>query len=114
MYAIARTDLHMPTGKLSAQCGHAFVEALVRAPPNRRELYRKDGMGTKVVLGGTIDELLKIQYLCEINNVPTALIIDSGHILLPHFTGEPIITCLGIGPVYRHEVKFLKSLQLIE
>lgn len=114
MYAIARTDLHMSAGKLSAQCGHAFVDAFERAPPERKQMYRSDGHGTKVVLGASLEQLMLIKEMCDYHNVPYALIVDSGHVMPPHFNGEPIITALGISPVYRHEVKFLKPLQLIK
>ncbi len=114
MYAVARSDLQMSAGKLAAQCGHAFVDALERAPPHRKEAYQRDGPGTKVCLTGTLDKLLSIYTECMDVGIPAVLIEDSGHILLPHFTGEPIITAVGIGPVYRHEVKFLRPLQLIK
>jgi len=112
MYAIARTELDMSPGKLAAQCGHAFVDAYGRSPPDRKALYQSDGHGTKVVLSGTLQGLLEIEEQCIIRNIPCIRIIDSGHVLPPHFTGEPIITALGIGPSYRHEVKFLRSLPL--
>ena len=114
MYAIAVRDWHMSNGKLAAQCGHAFVNALDRAPPIRKEEYHKDGIGTKVCLEASLERILDIHQRCNDLGIPNALIIDSGHVLPPHFTGEPIITALGIGPVYRHEVPFLRKLQLIK
>lgn len=104
----------MSSGKMASQAGHAFLNSFIRAPPNRQELYHSDGIGTKVVLGASLMELEEIQLYCSKYNIPSHLIVDSGHISPPYFTGDPIITALGIGPVYRHEVKFLKSLNLIK
>jgi PTH2 family peptidyl-tRNA hydrolase len=38
-------------------------------------------------------------------NLPCCLIEDSGHILPPHFLGQPIVTAMGIGPARRDEVR---------
>lgn len=114
MYAIARNDLCMTPGKLASQCGHAYVDAVERASQDRRELYQNDGPGTKIALEASLEQLLETQKLCEESNIPCSLIIDSGHVLLPYFTGDPIVTALGIAPSYREEVKFLKSLKLIK
>jgi PTH2 family peptidyl-tRNA hydrolase len=43
--------------------------------------------------------------MCELEGIPHKLIIDSGHIMPPHFDGNPIITALGIGPCCRDEIK---------
>ncbi len=36
--------------------------------------------------------------------LPWALFSDSGHILPPHFTGDPVITALSIGPAPRSAI----------
>jgi len=50
---------------------------------------------------------------CRLSGIPATLVEDEGHVMLPHFTGESIITAVGIGPSYRHEVKFLKQFKLV-
>lgn len=99
----------MPPGKMAAQAGHAFTGAYLRAlerNPDIRPLYEiDDGPGTKVCL--KIDnewKLRKLMQKIERLGLPYYLVIDSGHIMLPHFTGAPIITALGIGPCTRDEL----------
>jgi peptidyl-tRNA hydrolase len=108
MYALYRTDLQMPTGKLVAQCGHAYDMAHERAKLERPEVtaqYRGTGNGTKLVMyGKNIGQLTRAYKEARAAGLPCELIIDRGHILLPHFTGRPIITAVGIGPVYKDEV----------
>ena len=87
----------MPPGKLAAQAGHAFLEAFIRSPPDLAAHYRQDSPGTKVVLQGKLHQLLMTKDKCERENIPCALIEDSGHVLPPHFDGSPIITALGVG-----------------
>lgn len=86
----------MPPGKMAAQSGHAFVEAYLASEPQRALAYR-DPIGTKVVCTGSLFRILKAEAECERLGVPHALIEDSGHVMPPHFTGEPIVTALGIG-----------------
>jgi PTH2 family peptidyl-tRNA hydrolase len=93
----------MPPGKLAAQAGHAFLQAFVRAPPLLQAQYHADGIGTKVVLLAPDDAtLLRLHSIADAAGLPTALIVDSGHVLLPHFTGAPVVTALGVGPVMDH------------
>lgn len=108
----------MPPGKMAAQAGHAFTGAYLRAlerDPNIRTLYEiDDGPGTKVCL--KIANEWKLRGLLnkiERLGLPYYLVIDSGHIMPPHFTGEPIITALGIGPCRRDELnRALEKLSL--
>lgn len=99
----------MSPGKLSAQAGHAFLDAYLeteRTNPERAEAYRNDGHGTKITLRApTQAELLQAKQLCECEGIPHKLIIDSGHIMPPYFDGNPIITALGIGPCCKDEAK---------
>lgn len=117
LYAIVRRDLSMPIGKLAAQAGHAFTDTLTasRAKSFRRyAAYTRDQPGTKIVLyAENEEELRSIQHKVG-NTVPTALIIDSGHVLLPHFDGSAVVTALGIGPCSKEEgAKFLGTLPLV-
>jgi len=117
MYAIARNDIEMTPGKIAAQTGHAFVDAYIKAievDPNKCKLYNSDNHGTKVVLQANLQELFQIYEETIKSGIPAALIVDSGHIMPPHFTGAPIVTALGIGPVYRHETEFLTKYSLVK
>ncbi len=108
MYAIFRSDLEMSPGKLSAQAGHAFEMSYAKALLERQTItsqYKGTGNGTKISMyAKNLNQLLRAYKECREANLPCELIIDRGHVLLPHFTGEPIITALGIGPVYKEEV----------
>lgn len=98
----------MPPGKLASQAGHAFVNAYLQSlkqRPDIAEFYQRDGIGTKVTLVAKTEEKLLTAYeLCLAQGIPCSLIIDQHHVLPPHFTGEPIITALGIGPCRKDEI----------
>lgn len=108
----------MSPGKLAAQAGHAFLDTYeacrARDSPLASE-YLRDGHGTKVVLSApTLDDLLALYERARELGLPCALITDSGHIMPPHFNGQPIITALGIGPARRDQIKSLtKRLALL-
>lgn len=108
MYAIYRADLEMPPEKLAAQCGHAFARAYENAcqlDPEIGARYKGTGNGTKICMyAKNQGQLLRAYRDMLEQGVPCELIIDRGHVLLPHFTGAPIITALGIGPVYRDTI----------
>jgi peptidyl-tRNA hydrolase len=108
MYAIYRADLDMPPGKIAAQCGHAFARAAEnaeKASPGTGARYRGTGNGTKICMYAKNEgQLLRAYREMLEQGIPCELIIDRGHLLPPHFDGNPIITALGIGPVYRDEI----------
>ncbi len=88
----------MPSGKMAAQAGHAFLEAYLASHHASRDAYRKDSVGTKVTLQGSYPQIMKLERkLSQRANIPFRLIYDSGHVLPPHFTGAPIVTALGVG-----------------
>ena len=111
MYAIARNDLEMTSGKLASQTGHAFLGAHRRASSELQDQYNN---GTKITLSGTLDDIENARKYCEEHNIPHYLMIDEHHIMLPHFTGKPIITALGIGPITKADSTFLKHLSLVK
>ncbi len=118
MYAIYRADLEMPPGKLAAQCGHAFQLALEQArlkDPGIEARYKGTGNGTKITMyAKNLGQLLRAYRDAQAAGLPCALIIDRGHVLPPHFDGQPIITALGIGPAYRDECEhFTKRYTLV-
>jgi PTH2 family peptidyl-tRNA hydrolase len=103
IYAIVRNDLEMPPGKLAAQAGHAYTDALCTAQeiaPESAERYRIDGLGgSKVTLKAkNLNQLLRAYNEARAAGLPCAVIVDREHVLPPHFDGNPIITAIGIGP----------------
>jgi peptidyl-tRNA hydrolase len=109
MYALYRADLQMSPGKLAAQCGHAFALAYEAALAHDAALcneYKGTGNGTKICMyAKNQGQLLRAYEEIKAMGVPHALVIDRGHVLPPHFSGEPIITALGIGPAYADELR---------
>lgn len=107
LYAIYRADLEMPPGKLAAQCGHAYTrsyENAVAADPSLAARYKGTGNGTKICMyAKNLGQLLRAYREALEAGLPCELIIDRGHVLPPHFDGQPIITALGIGPCFREE-----------
>jgi len=111
IYAVLRGDLEMTAGKAAAQAGHAYVNSLLDAlkqNPNIIQEYQPDGLGTKVCLVAKNESQLRFaHYRATERGLPCSLIIDSGHIMLPHFDGNPIVTALGIGPCIRDQIDFI-------
>jgi peptidyl-tRNA hydrolase, PTH2 family len=115
-YAIARRDLEMPPGKLSAQTGHAYTDTLCKAldnPETARRFwdYRRGNGGSKVTLLAKNEAALhRILAEADAAGIPAALITDEGHILLPHFDGSRVVTAVGVGPCTKAECRhFLKK-----
>lgn len=111
-YAIVRGDLQMPPGKLAAQSGHAYTDSLMKSlevDPETVSMYRDPAKGgSKVTLKcKNVTQLLKAYQQLLDEEIPCALIVDQHHVLLPHFTGEPIITAVGIGPCTKDQVKHI-------
>lgn len=105
MYALLRTDLNMNSGKAASQAGHAFLDSFVSAPPILQDQYRRAG-GTKIVLAADgLDDLHKAYVQALDAGIPASLIIESGHVMLPVFTGADIVTAVGIGPCSREQAK---------
>jgi peptidyl-tRNA hydrolase len=108
MYAIFREDLDMTAGKLAAQAGHAFEMTYAKALIERPEItnqYKGHGNGTKICMyAKNLGQLERAYRDCLAAGIPAFLIIDSRHIMPPHFDGKPIFTCLGIGPAYKDEI----------
>lgn len=105
----------MPPGKAASQAGHAFLDSYSKAPIPLAARYHAGGMGTKVVLVAPGEEQLRaIHALAKSAKLPCAIIVDSGHIMPPHFTGAPVVTAVGIGPATRDQVKHItEGLQLM-
>jgi len=115
----------MPPGKMAAQAGHAFVEALRDASSNWDTdsvahqdyiTYRDERPGTKVVLVAPDEEALRRiwEYAWRFYEIPAALVFDSGHVMPPHFDGSRILTAVGLGPcTKRRAAPVTKGLALV-
>jgi len=100
----------MPPGKLAAQAGHAYTDALFEcldtAPALAMRYRSGDNAGSKAALKAkNLAALLRAKEECERAGLPHALVIDSNHVMPPHFDGSPIVTALGIGPVSRKDAR---------
>lgn len=94
----------MTAGKCAAQSGHAFLDAFLLAQqidPSRCLAYRAHRHGTKIVLAGSYEAILRAHRNAGRMGVPSVLVIDEG---CPNFfDGKPILTALGMGPLTRRE-----------
>ena len=91
---LVRKDLHMPPGKLAAQCAHASVETVLKSSKDVVDEWKREGM-TKIVLGvNTQEDLTSHLRMAKQAGLVCALIKDAGRT----FFSEPTVTCRGIGP----------------
>jgi len=101
----------MTPGKLSAQSGHAYESTILNAiesNPVSVNDYKVNQGGSKVTLEAkNQNQLLRAYNECIGSGIPCSIVIDSQHIMIPHFTGEPVITALGIGPCTKAEAKHI-------
>jgi peptidyl-tRNA hydrolase len=109
----------MPPGKLAAQAGHAYTDALwacLDEAPDQALAYRTTGIGgSKVTIQSrNLGQLERAARECAEAGIPHAVVTDSDHVLLPHFTGAPIVTALGIGPVTQAQCRHItKRFQVV-
>jgi len=90
---LVRKDLKLSKGKLSAQCAHASVEAVLRSDKEKVNEWRI--FSKKVILKVKDEkELLEFKRLADKSKLVNALIKDAGLTEIPPGT----ITCLAIGP----------------
>jgi PTH2 family peptidyl-tRNA hydrolase len=102
----------MPAGKLAAQAGHAYTDSLMDCMDKRPDLfdrYRRGGnAGSKACLKAKNEAALRrLADECAAAGVPHAVVVDSNHVLLPHFDGSPVMTAVGVGPVSRAQARGL-------
>lgn len=98
-----RGDLNMPAGKLAAQAAHCCAQSLLASlamdPERLRILSRAAHSGSRVILRARHERQILAAYEeARSRDLPSALFYDSGHILPPHFDGNPILTGVGLGP----------------
>lgn len=109
MYVIVRGDISMSPGKAAAQVGHGYkllTRDLMRSYPELESQYFKDDdPGANVTLyAPDLAQLLQCWNNCVHLDVPKVLFEDSGHIHLPDFTGQPIVTVMAIGPICKEDL----------
>jgi PTH2 family peptidyl-tRNA hydrolase len=110
----------MPPGKLAAQAGHAYTDALwacLDQSPDTALAYRHNGIGgSKVTIQAkNLGQLERAARECAEAGIPHAMVTDAEHVLPPFFTGDPIVTALGIGPVTRAQCRHItKRFQVVK
>lgn len=105
-----RGDLDMPPGKLASQAAHACAQSLIAylvSNPDQLPAFHALGKsGSRVILKAkNLSQVLRAYEAARAAGLPCALFEDGEHILPPDFTGEPVITGLGIGPAPRAELR---------
>ncbi len=91
---LVREDLKLTKGKMSAQCSHASVAAVLKSHKDDIAKWQGQGMKKVVLRVKDKEELYKYKLLAEDAGLVVALITDAGHTHLA--PGTP--TCVGIGP----------------
>jgi peptidyl-tRNA hydrolase len=95
----------MSPGKAASQAAHAALDTFVKSPQYLARAYLDSG-GTKVVLVAKNEAMLRAAFNeAERRGLPCALVVESGHVMLPSFDGSPIVTAIGIGPALRDEMR---------
>lgn len=111
LYALVRSDLGMPPGKLASQAGHAFLGAFLQASVERQAEYSAPGIGTKICLRViNLTALLRAYDGARRVGLPTFLVEDTGRNTT--FNGVPTLSAVGIGPIFSREAEFLKRFPL--
>lgn len=102
----------MGTGKIASQASHAALNSFLAASKEVQEEYQEDDdIGTKVCLEATLQKMIEVYLLSKEAGLPCALITDSG---VGSGFSEPTVTAVGIGPVTKAQVPFLKKFQLMK
>lgn len=105
-----RGDLQMSAGKLAAQAAHAHAQTLIaylmRHPEHAAHFHAQGSSGSRIVcIAKNEQQLLSAFDQARRLDLPCALFSDSGHVLPPHFDGNPILTGLGLGPAPREVLR---------
>ena len=109
-YVIIRDDLKMPVGNAVSQGIHAsrlsMLHFLKRFPERADEFIELNSCGSvAVVKGKNLQALQRAYEEAQLANLPCAIFSDSGHILPPHFLGDPVTSALSIGPAPREAMR---------
>jgi len=95
---VARKDLNLSKGKLSAQVAHASVSAADKSEWKKE--WMKQGQKKSVLKVENEKELIEIFMDAKNAGLPTELIQDMGKTEIPAGTK----TCVGIGPAPEEEM----------
>ena len=107
---LVRADLKLPKGKMSAQCSHAAVEAVLRSDKDKVKEWRLSGAAKIVVKVADKEALYKYNQMAKDLGLTTALITDAGKTVIAPGTE----TCVAIGPDDDDQIdKITGSLKLI-
>jgi len=93
---------------MASQACHAAKNCAILAQqyaPDLLQTYQGlDFIGTQIILKAKNEQaILRAYEEAKSAGLICSLIVDSGHVMLPYFTGAPIITGLGIGPCTREQ-----------
>ena len=102
---LVRQDLNLPKGKLSAQCSHAAVEAVMKSSDKKVSAWRKQGMPKIVLKVKDEKELLLYLQKAKDDGLTTALIKDAGRTVVAPGTK----TCGAIGPDEEQKIDLITS-----
>ena len=94
MVILVRQDLKLPKGKMSAQCAHAAVEAVLRGDKDKVKSWRNLGQKKVVLKVADEKELYKYVQIAKDEGLNTAIITDAGKTVVAPGT----TTCAAIGP----------------
>lgn len=102
----------MTPGKMASQACHAAKNCIAIAQKYEPHLYETyqgpDFIGTQIILKAKNEAaILKAYDAAKEAGLICSLIVDEKHVMLPHFTGDPIITALGIGPCTREQANHI-------
>src|SRR3546814_18820593 len=81
-------------------------DLLVRHPGQLPVFHALGKSGSRIVLRAkNLSQVLRAHEAAHDAGLPCSLFEDAEHILPPDFTGEPVITGIGIGPATRPEMR---------
>ncbi len=109
----------MPKGKLASQAIHATrlstLKYLRDMPPEKMleamdYFLGKNSCGSAfTVTAKNMGQIERIKKEAIEAGLPWAMFSDSGHILPPHFDGNPIVTGISIGPAPRARIRHISK-----
>ncbi len=107
---LVRGDLKLPKGKLSVQCSHAAVQAVLNSSKSKVDEWIDEGMPKIVLKVKDLTELKKYFQISKSEKLKPVLIKDAGKTVVKPGT----ITCFAIGPEEDEKInKIIKNLKLI-
>jgi len=108
---IVRKDVEMGKGKIGAQVAHASLGAYRKAKKLDARVvgeWEREG-GKKIVLKGTLEEIMAFKQWADAEGVASYLVQDAGHTQVEPGT----VTALGLGPDSDGKLKPTEKLKLL-